>query len=426
MRHSPSRFPAAAVTVLGTNAPETIYGTARGDTIDARAGDDRIFAFAGRDVVRGGAGSDRIDLGIGNDVVRARDGRPDSIMCGPGRDIAIVDARDSVRGCETVLRPTVPPPPRLRPPRCAREPEAGHPWVGNGRRRSGPRDRGLHRAQRSPWRDDRLPRVRRAAGVLPHPRLQNRVVRRRGRGWSPACPAARRARGPRRARCRPRRGVGLSMPAGPPARASASRDWVSGYYLVHYLLTSGPYSGNSSVSWLLLREPDGAPLLVQAGASLAGLQRLGRRQPVPVQQSRWQPRCQVAFDRPVDRHALMRAFEWDAPLVMFLERSGYDLAYQADLDTARDPATLQGRMRSSSPGTTSTGRRRSATASIAPARPARASRSSAPTRRTGRCATKRTSAPRGLQGARPGIPRPTRSSRPISSARSCRHVTSAA
>ena len=53
--------------------------------------------------------------------------------------------------------------------------------------------------------------------------------------------------------------------------------------------------------------------------------------------------AKVAFDRPVDRHALMRAFEWDAPLVMFLERSGYDLAYQADLDTARDPATLQGR-----------------------------------------------------------------------------------
>ena len=43
------------------------------------------------------------------------------------------------------------------------------------------------------------------------------------------------------------------------------------------------------------------------------------------------------------RESLRRAFEWDTPLVMFLERSGYDVAYQTDVDTARDPSTLEGR-----------------------------------------------------------------------------------
>jgi hypothetical protein len=340
--------PAAAVTVLGTNAPETIYGTARGDTIDARAGNDRIFAFAGRDVVRGGAGSDRIDVGIGNDVVRARDGRSDLIVCGPGRDIAIVDARDSVRGCETVLRPTVRPPPPPPPSAVALENQKpGTPgWATVGVAPG--------RAIEGYTVPSAAPGETIGFHVSAEPEASYRILVYRI-GWYagvgarlvaclPGCEASAWAE---TRSVPPASSVGL-VHAGWPTSQSLGipGDWVSGYYLVHYLLTSGPYSGNSSVSWLLLREGPGrrAPLLVQAGASTwQAYNGWGGGSLYPFNSPGGNRAAKVAFDRPVDRHALMRAFEWDAPLVMFLERSGYDLAYQADLDTARDPATLQGR-----------------------------------------------------------------------------------
>ena len=86
---------------------------------------------------------------------------------------------------------------------------------------------------------------------------------------------------------------------------------------------------------------------------------------------------------------------------------GYDLAYQADLDTARDPATLQGRRAILVAGHNEYwakavrdgfDRARAAGTSLA---------FFGANARTGRCATRRTSAPRGLQEPRPGIPRPT-------------------
>jgi hypothetical protein len=41
----------------------------------------------------------------GNDTLNARDGARDRVDCGPGRrDVAVVDRRDRVKGCETVRR----------------------------------------------------------------------------------------------------------------------------------------------------------------------------------------------------------------------------------------------------------------------------------------------------------------------------------
>ena len=41
-----------------------------------------------------------------SDVIRARDGRPDEINCGPGDDVAYVDrVEDGVYDCERVLAP---------------------------------------------------------------------------------------------------------------------------------------------------------------------------------------------------------------------------------------------------------------------------------------------------------------------------------
>jgi Tol biopolymer transport system component len=116
----------------GTNGPDTLTGTFAGDRLRGLRGNDRLNGAAGNDCLEGGAGNDRLtggtgndrlfggsgrDLltggpgrnayfaGAGNDTVRARNGRREVINCGKGRrDLAVVDRRDRVRGCERVRR----------------------------------------------------------------------------------------------------------------------------------------------------------------------------------------------------------------------------------------------------------------------------------------------------------------------------------
>ena len=52
---------------------------------------------------QGTDGADRLTGGAGNDVIRSRDKRADRVICGAGRDLARVDRRDVVSGCELVL-----------------------------------------------------------------------------------------------------------------------------------------------------------------------------------------------------------------------------------------------------------------------------------------------------------------------------------
>lgn len=103
----------ARTTMRGNAAANRLIGTARGELIRGLAGNDRLFGRGGNDVIFGGAGNDLIDGGLGldrlfggagGDTIRARDGKRDAVDCGPGRDRAIVDRTDILRGCETVLR----------------------------------------------------------------------------------------------------------------------------------------------------------------------------------------------------------------------------------------------------------------------------------------------------------------------------------
>ena len=48
----------------------------------------------------------------------------------------------------------------------------------------------------------------------------------------------------------------------------------------------------------------------------------------------------VSFERPL-RLDYFQTWEWEIQLVRFLEREGYDVAYQTDVDTHRDPASLE-------------------------------------------------------------------------------------
>jgi hypothetical protein len=56
------------------------------------------------DHIRVAAAPTTMKAGAGNDLVDARNGRIDTIDCGPGRDVVWADRRDVVRNCEIVHR----------------------------------------------------------------------------------------------------------------------------------------------------------------------------------------------------------------------------------------------------------------------------------------------------------------------------------
>ena len=60
----------------------------------------RLAGRAGNDSITGGAGEDRLEGEEGDDTIDARDGRYDSIDCGPGNDIVFADLTDGTENCE--------------------------------------------------------------------------------------------------------------------------------------------------------------------------------------------------------------------------------------------------------------------------------------------------------------------------------------
>ena len=92
-------------------------GTTETLRLEANDGNDRITggkglqgristvmnAGDGNDRVRGTDAVDAISLGRGNDIARTIDKAEDTLSCGRGIDLAFVDRRDVLRGCELVL-----------------------------------------------------------------------------------------------------------------------------------------------------------------------------------------------------------------------------------------------------------------------------------------------------------------------------------
>ena len=124
-------------------------------------------------------------------------------------------------------------------------------------------------------------------------------------------------------------------------------DAVSGYYLVEFVLTSGPQAGAAAFTYVIVRAPAGrhSNAIVQVpvntwqayndwgGKSLYdNLSTDGRRA------------NRVSFDRPYDWAPKPggQPLEWEYPLVRWLERSGYDVSYQTDVDTDANPGSLLG------------------------------------------------------------------------------------
>jgi hypothetical protein len=118
----------------------------------------------------------------------------------------------------------------------------------------------------------------------------------------------------------------------------AGLDWTSGYYLVEAEATTGSGAGHVGTTWVIIRQAEDvlpSQILVQ----------------VPV--NTWEaynswggnglytvPRAsRVSFGRPFDAEAVSPLW-WEIQLVRFLEREGYDVSYQTDLDTNNDVSTL--------------------------------------------------------------------------------------
>jgi hypothetical protein len=125
------------------------------------------------------------------------------------------------------------------------------------------------------------------------------------------------------------------------------RTWTSGYYEAWFGLTTGDLAGRGSATFFVVRAPPArhAQILVQVPVNTwQAYNHWGGRSlySEPKQPAGWR----VSFDRPY-AGGVDAAFRGDqAPLsveiqlVHFLERSGYDVAYQTDLDTDRDPSSL--------------------------------------------------------------------------------------
>jgi hypothetical protein len=88
---------------------EDVFGSPGADLLSGSAASNTLDGGDGNDELAGGGGRDHLYGGDGNDRITSRDGAADTLDCGAGSDIVIVDELDRDRGCEIVdRRPAVP------------------------------------------------------------------------------------------------------------------------------------------------------------------------------------------------------------------------------------------------------------------------------------------------------------------------------
>jgi Ca2+-binding RTX toxin-like protein len=91
-------------TVVGGKGDDQLSGSLGSDRLVGGDGDDELSGGSGNDALTGGKGVNVYSGGAGKDRVNARNGKVERINCGSGRDVATVDRRDKVTGCEKVKR----------------------------------------------------------------------------------------------------------------------------------------------------------------------------------------------------------------------------------------------------------------------------------------------------------------------------------
>ncbi len=118
------------------------------------------------------------------------------------------------------------------------------------------------------------------------------------------------------------------------------RDWVSGYYYVNVVLTSGAAQGTSQHVPVIVLAPRNRPSEILAQASVNTWQAYNAWGGLSLYTRFGLPGgSHVSFDRPYDLVHQGPA-SWELASVHFLERHGYDVSYTTDVDTDRDPGSL--------------------------------------------------------------------------------------
>lgn len=88
--------------IRGGRGRDLILGRAGKDCLFGEGGPDRVSGGSGRDKLSGGPKKDKLSGGSGPDRILARDHKRDVVRCGKGKDRAVVDRVDRVKGCEKV------------------------------------------------------------------------------------------------------------------------------------------------------------------------------------------------------------------------------------------------------------------------------------------------------------------------------------
>jgi hypothetical protein len=114
--------------------------------------------------------------------------------------------------------------------------------------------------------------------------------------------------------------------------------WVSGYYLAVFRLTSGPSAGETGFAPFIVQAPAGdhSAILIQVPSNTWQAYNPWGGLSFYTKPTR---AVKVSFDRPY-AHRLL--FDWEYPLVRFLERGGWDVSYATDDDVDADPSILLG------------------------------------------------------------------------------------
>ena len=116
-------------------------------------------------------------------------------------------------------------------------------------------------------------------------------------------------------------------------------DWASGYYIGQVQLTSGPHAGKvSGAVPFVVREPAGdeSPILVQASVNTwLAYNEWGGKSLYASASTNGVAATKVSFDRPLNTAEFLTH---EYPLLRFLEREGYDVSYQTEVDTDAAPS----------------------------------------------------------------------------------------
>lgn len=120
-------------------------------------------------------------------------------------------------------------------------------------------------------------------------------------------------------------------------------NWTSGYYYALLRLTSGG-DDTGARGWVafIVRSPSArrSQILVQVPVNTwQAYNPWGGKSLYPFNSTDLNPSQRVSFDRPLT-FTSQGPFEWEYNMVRFLEREGYDVAYQTDADTDADPGSL--------------------------------------------------------------------------------------